>query len=216
MLRTFGRANGIDVAAFRSANDFFAAYAPERPSCLVLDVTPRVGDLAVLDWLRARHEPIAVVAVAAKASVRVAVHALKAGALSFIEKPLDDGELVANVRLALEHSARSFHRERQRCTFERQLARLTARQREVLCHIVLGKANKLIACHLGISERTVEVHRHRLLRTMCVSSAVELALLAGAFDSVGEPEILRAALRQRPDITSAGHGEGETLRAPPP
>ena len=217
LVRNFGRANGIGVDVFRSASDFLAAYVPEQPSCLVLDVKSPVGDgLAELDRLTARHEPIAVVAVGAKASVRIAVRALKAGAVSFIEKPLDEGELIANVRLALEHSARSFHRDRQRCAFERQLAMLTARQREILCHIVLGKANKLIAYDLGISERTVEVHRYRLLRTMCVSSAVELALLAGAFDGVGERAILGSALRQRPQVTSAGRGEGGTLRAPPP
>jgi FixJ family two-component response regulator len=186
ILGGFGRSAGVAVDAYASGAEFLDRYEPERPACLVLDVTsPGGSNLGVLEVIRARRHPVGVVALGAGANVTVVVRALRAGAMSFIEKPLDGDELIATVVSALEHSANIFDRDCRRADFERRLACLTPRESEILSHLVVGKANKVVAYDLGISERTVEVHRYRLLRKMCVGSMVELARLAGSFDGLG-------------------------------
>lgn len=181
-LRRFGRSVGVEVTGHRNAAEFIRAYTADRPSCLVIGIEgPDAPELALLDSIRLRHEPIGVIAVGSQAAIPLVVRALRAGVLNFLEKPLAERELVENVSLALEGARRTFSSRRQWSEFEKRLAKLTSRQREILQHIVLGKANKVIASELGISERTVEVHRGHLLRRMCVGSAVELARLTGAF-----------------------------------
>ena len=184
-LRRFSRTSGVDVMFLRTSADFVREYSTSAPSCLVLGIEPP-GDaeIALVQTTRSRRDPVEIVVVGAKGAVGIAVRALKAGVFHVIEKPMSDFELIANVASALDKARRNFTTLRQWTDFERRLAELTDRQREILHHIVLGKANKVIAMDLGISERTVEVHRHRLLRRMCVGSAVELARLAGEFQAV--------------------------------
>ena len=184
-LRRFSRTSGIDVMFFRASTDFVREYSANAPGCLVLGIEPP-GDaeIALVQTIRSRRDPLEIVALGAKGAVGIAVRSLKAGVFHLIEKPGSDFELIANVASALDKARRNFATFRQWTDFERRLAELTDRQREILHHIVLGKANKVIAMDLGISERTVEVHRHRLLRRMCVGSAVELARLAGEFQAV--------------------------------
>jgi two-component system response regulator FixJ len=182
ILNGFGRSAGVEVNVFASGAAFLDAYAAERPGCLVLDVeSPGEANLGVLDVIRARHHPVAVVALGANADVSLVVRALRAGALSFLEKPLNCEELIATVASALEQSAATFDRDLRQRAFARRLGVLTPREREILSHLVVGKANKVVAYDLGISERTVEVHRYRLLRKMGIGSMVELARLAGTF-----------------------------------
>jgi FixJ family two-component response regulator len=186
ILGGFGRSAGVSVDVYASGAAFLDGYDAARPACLVLDVTsPGGSNLGVLDVIRARRQPVAVVALGAGANVSLVVRALRAGAMSFLEKPLAGEDLIATVVSALEHSANMFDRDCRRADFERRLAGLTPREREILSHLVVGKANKVVAYDLGISERTVEVHRYRLLRKMCVGSMVELARLAGRFDGLG-------------------------------
>lgn len=181
-LNGFGRSQGVEVAVFPSAGAFLDAYAAERPGCLVLDVkSQEASALGTLDVIRAHRHPVTVVALGADADVSLVVRTLRAGAVSFLEKPLDGAVLVETVASALEHAAKTLDQHRRRTAFERRLAKLTPREREILSHLVVGKANKVVAYDLGISERTVEVHRYRLLRKMAVGSVVELARLAGTF-----------------------------------
>lgn len=173
----------------RSVAELMSAYAPSGPACLAIDVTTIGGrELAALDALGSRHDPIAVIALSAMATVSMAVRALKAGAIDFIEKPCRIDHLVDAVAAALAMAQRLYDRQRECGAFEKRLADLSARQREILQHIVMGKANKVIAYELGISERTVEVHRYRLLRRMAVGSAVELARLVGMSGALPDGE----------------------------
>ena len=181
-LRRYGRSVGVEVSGHRNGTEFIRAYMPDRPSCLVIGIEePGDAEIALLDSICSRREPIGVIALGSEAAIPLVVRALRAGVLNFLEKPLAERELIENVTAALEAARRSFASRKQWNEFESRLAKLTARQREILQHIVLGKANKVIASELGISERTVEVHRGHLLRRMCVGSAVELARLTGAF-----------------------------------
>jgi len=181
-LRRFGRSIGVEVSGHRNGAEFIRAYTPERPSCLVIGIEgPGDPEVALLGSIASRREPIEVIALGTQAAIPLVVRALRAGVLNFLEKPLAERELVDNVAAAIESARRTFISRRQWNDFEKRLAKLTSRQREILHHIVLGKANKVIASELGISERTVEVHRGHLLRRMCVGSAVELARLTGAF-----------------------------------
>jgi two-component system response regulator FixJ len=181
-LRRFGETNGVEFSHCRSAAELIHCYAPATPSCLVIGIRPP-GDseLALVESIHARRDPVAVIAMGAKVAVSLVVRAMKSGVQNFLERPPMDYELVGNVSTALQQARRDAATLRQWTEFERRLAELTDRQREILHHIVLGKANKVIAYDLGISERTVEVHRHRLLQRMSVRSAVELARLTGEF-----------------------------------
>jgi FixJ family two-component response regulator len=180
-LMAFARRVRAKLDVHRSCRDFLAAYSPDMPACLVVDLT-MLGDreFAALDAVRCRHDPLTVVALSANATVPLVVRILKAGAIDFIEKPCGIEELTDAVGGALEVARQLYTRRREQGEFERRMAELSARQREILHHLVLGKANKVIAYELGISERTVEVHRYRLMRRMAVGSAVELARMVGA------------------------------------
>jgi FixJ family two-component response regulator len=176
----------IDLHVAASLDAFVEIYTPDRPSCLVLDVElPGDREVDLLETLKASRAPVGVIAVGAEGRVPIIVRALKAGALHFVEKPFEARDLLESLPQALEEATRRFVNARQWQDFEGRLRDLTDREREILCHVVLGKANKLIAWDLRISERTVEVHRFRLLRKMRVSSAVELARLVGAFECNG-------------------------------
>lgn len=178
----FSRRSGVEVAVSHTSAEFVRVYAPERPSCLLIGIeAPGDSELALLHSIRERYEPIGIVALGAQTGVPLVVRVLRAGALNFIEKPLTDRDLLDGVSGALEQARRTFAIGRRQSEFEGRLAELTKRQHEILQHVVLGKANKVIARDLGISERTVEVHRHQVLRKMRVGSAVELARLTGEF-----------------------------------
>jgi two-component system response regulator FixJ len=179
---TLARSAGAKLETHRSCADFLDAYAPDSPRCLAVDVTG-IGaeELRGLREIHSRHDPIAVVALGANATVAVAVAVLKAGAVDFIEKPCRIEDLAKAVVDAMEVAKRRHADRREKQEFTRRLADLSERQREILRHVVSGKTNKVMAYELGISERTVEVHRYHLMRRMAVGSAVELARMVGAF-----------------------------------
>jgi FixJ family two-component response regulator len=201
-LRTLARSTRARLEFHSTGAEFLEAYSPDVPGCLAIDVTTLGSrEFAALDVLNSRHESIAVVALSGNATVSLAVRALKAGAIDFIAKPCGIVDLVDAVQRALSIAKHLYDRRCERGEFERRLGELSTRQREILHHIVLGKANKLIAYELGISERTVEVHRYRLLQRMAVGSAVELARLVGAFQSELQNDGPRGVWR-------CDHGEG--------
>lgn len=178
------RSRGVAATAWPSAEAFLASGAAGRPGCLVLDVRmDGMSGLQLFDRLKAQPERPEVVFLTGHADVPMAVEALKKGAADFVEKPFNDNELVDRVlavlaRLAARLAARSAEGEERRRREER-LACLSPREREVLERVVTGAPNKVIAHELGITERTVEVHRARVLDKMKVRNAVELARLMG-------------------------------------
>jgi two-component system response regulator FixJ len=170
---------GLRVVMCTGAEDFLQQFNPGRPSCVVLDLQmPGIGGLELQQMLSARGLQPPIIFLTGHGDVPAAVQALQQGAVDFIEKPVRDTEgLLERVRAAI-HQDRQVHRQAaDRAGFEKRLASLTPREREVMILVAAGSANKVVAAELGISERTVELHRGRLLHKLGVRSAVELARL---------------------------------------
>lgn len=198
-----GRDSGLDLQLAPTITEFIAAYTPDCPSCLVLDVEdPGDREADLLASLKTGRAPIGVIGIGEEGSVSLAVRTLRAGALHFVEKPVDESALQDAVADVLLEASRRFTVRQKWRDFEARLDDLTDREREILGHVVQGKANKLIASDLGISERTVEVHRFRVLRKMNISSAVELACLVGAFEA-GGGSISRVSVTRTPSSSFA-------------
>jgi two-component system response regulator DctR len=156
---------------------------PAAPSCLLLDVRmPGMSGLALFDRLVERQllGALPVIFLTGHGDVPTAVAAVKRGAFDFVEKPFSDNALVDRIEQALAASREHLEQQRVRSKVAQSLAELTDREREVMQLVIDGKPNKLIADALGISVRTVEVHRARLFDKMDVRSAVELANLMRA------------------------------------
>ena len=174
---------GLRVRSYATAADFLAEHDPAQPGCLVLDVRmPGMSGLDLQAELARRGVELPTIVITGHAEVSMAVRAVKAGAIDFIEKPFSDQLLLDRVRQALEIDLEAREVRRRREDARRRLATLTAREREVLDLVVAGKANKEIASALGVSPKTVEVHRAHVMSKMCVDSLAELiriTLLAG-------------------------------------
>jgi FixJ family two-component response regulator len=174
---------GLRVRSYATATDFLAEHDPAQPGCLVLDVRmPGMSGLDLQAELARRGVELPTIVITGHAEVSMAVRAVKAGAIDFIEKPFSDQLLLDRVRQALEIDLEAREVRRRREAARRRLATLTAREREVLNLVVAGKANKEIASALGVSPKTVEVHRAHVMSKMCVDSLAELirvTLLAG-------------------------------------
>ena len=162
---------------------FGAGQWPQAPSCLVLDVRmPGTSGLVLFGRLveRGLLPLLPEIFLTGHGDVPTAVAAVKQGAFDFVEKPFSNNALVDRVELALQSSAQALQARRASAGTAQALAELTERERDVLRLVVAGRPNKLIADELGISVRTVEVHRARVFEKMNVKSAVELANLLRA------------------------------------
>jgi two-component system, LuxR family, response regulator DctR len=172
------RSRGLSTFEWDSGDAFLAAPVGGSPACVVLDV--RMAGMSgpeVFDRLRQSRPELPVVFLTGHAEVPVAVEAIKRGAFDFVEKPFNNNLLVETVIAALAQAAvrRAEHRDRD--LVAARLASLTAREREVLDLLLGGRLNKQIAEALGVTMRTVEVHRARVFDKMGVRNAVELANL---------------------------------------
>ena len=166
---------GFKVAAFASAEDFLKAWRPEFNGCLLLDVRmPGMSGLELHERLRAQYSTLPIIFITGHGDVPMAVAALKKGAVDFIEKPFNDTELLRLVSQCLVSEQERRARRRQDAEVSRRLDQLTQREREVLDLIIAGKLNKQIADVLGISIKTVEVHRARVMEKMAAQSLAEL------------------------------------------
>lgn len=182
VLRAFARMlreEGLMAETFDSAEAFLACERRDVPECLVLDVSmPSVDGLVLQRRLAELEKDLPTVFVTGHGDIRMSVHAIKAGAVDFLTKPVETKALVAAVREALARGsqARQAHAERTRLL--RRHARLTAREREVLDALVAGKLNKQIAADLGIVEQTVKFHRARIMERMEARTVAELMHIA--------------------------------------
>lgn len=173
------RTAGVAVEAFASAEAFLAHPRHATPSCLVLDVwMPEVDGLALQTRLKASGTDIPVVFITGHGDVVSSVRAMKHGAVDFIEKPFSDEDLLAAVRGALATSRAHLRVDDERRSLEARAKTLTAREREVLVLVTQGMANKVIAVTLGISEKTVKVHRGRVMDKMQARSLADLIRIA--------------------------------------
>ena len=171
---------GHACASYASAAEFLADPSSEGPGCALIDVRmPRMDGLALLNELASRGSKLAVIIMTGYADVPLAVKAMKAGAVDFVEKPSSRNDLVAAVERAIRSTKTQPNEDSAEKTAARaRLDRLTERERDVLELLVTGDANKVIAHKLGISPRTVEIHRGRLMEKAGARSLAELVRLA--------------------------------------
>jgi FixJ family two-component response regulator len=169
---------GVAAADFPSAEAFLKAVAPDARGCLLLDVRmPGMGGLRLQEVLHERGMSLPIIVLTGHADVPMAVRALKAGACDFVEKPFNPQELLERIESCIAEDAKAraaAERQQQAATI---IAELTAREQEVLRLMVTGKPSKVIASRLGISEKTVDVHRSNVMRKAGVRSAAELVHL---------------------------------------
>jgi len=181
----------LAVECYGKGADFLAAYDPDRPGCLVLDVRmPGLSGLELQTRLAARHAQIPIIIVTGYADVSMAVQALRAGAMDFIEKPFSSQALVERIQEAVERDRRLRRATVRFADFTIRVHRLTQRERQVLALIVEGRANKQIADRLALSRKTVETHRANLISKTGVESLAELirfGLQLGSAAPTGEP-----------------------------
>ena len=173
------RSVGLDVETFRSAKAFLEYNTPDRPSCLVLDV--RLSGPSGLDLqatLREAGRTLPIVFITGHGDVPTSVRAMKGGAIAFLQKPFNDQELLDCIQRALARSREERVERAERAELQRRLATLTPREREVLALVVTGKLNKQIAGDLGIAEKTIKVHRGRVMEKMQASSVAALVRMA--------------------------------------
>ena len=165
------RAEGLEARTFESARSFLAGWEHAEESCVIIDLRlPDLNGLELQEHLAATAEPPPVIFLTGFGTVPSAVRALKAGAMDFLEKPFDPGALLELVHEALA-------RDRKRRAELRRLDTLTRREREILENVARGGTNKVIAANLGISVRTVELHRARGMRKLEVRSVAKLVPL---------------------------------------
>ncbi len=172
-------ASGFDVETYASAQEFLAEPDRARPGCLVLDLRmPKIDGLKLQEALSNGSSSQPIIFLTGHGSVSESVAAMKAGATDFLEKPADPSELLAAVKRAIDLDARQRKEAVELADLERRLLTLTPREREVFERVVVGRLNKQIAYELGVSEKTVKVHRGRVMEKMEAASLAELARIA--------------------------------------
>ncbi|TWA89265.1 LuxR family two component transcriptional regulator [Azospirillum brasilense] len=170
------QSRNVPVASWPSAEAFLADYDSAMAGCLLLDIRMEgMSGLELFDRLSAMGCRMPVLFLTGHGDVPIAVSALKKGARDFVEKPFNDNDLVDRVIEALTFDAGERARQAGQAGVAARLATLTQRERQVMGLVVAGKLNKVIADELGISMRTVEVHRAHVFEKMGVKTAVELA-----------------------------------------
>lgn len=160
---------------FESAEAFLEAFDDERPGCMILDIRlPGMSGVRLQQHLRDRGCRLPIIATTGYADVGTAVGMLKLGAFDFFEKPFSDQQLLERVQQAIDFDCSRRRARAQREALTARIACLTAREREVFHEVALGKANKVVAIEFGISEKTVEVHRARVMQKLGAASLAEL------------------------------------------
>jgi len=182
VLRSMARilhAADIETRTFQSPAEFLAQHDPQVPGCALLDVAMPSLDGLQLQMALIEHgieRPI--IFVTGQGDIPTSVRAMKAGAVDFLTKPVKAELLIAAVRRAFERDVQSRYVRGLRCSIEARIAQLTPREREVLAHVVAGRLNKQIAGDLGTVEKTIKVHRGRMMAKMGVRTVADLVRVA--------------------------------------
>jgi FixJ family two-component response regulator len=172
-------AKGYDVQAFSSAADFLARHDRSIPGCAVLDVSlPDLDGLELQKAMNADGFERPVIFITGVGDIPTSVQAMKAGAIDFLTKPVKTAQFLAALALAEEKEILAVARRSELASINLQLATLTPREREVLTHVIAGRLNKQIAGDLGTVEKTIKLHRGRVMQKLGVRSVVDLVRLA--------------------------------------
>ncbi len=172
------RSVGLKAETFASATAYLEAHDPDRAGCLVLDIRmPGMSGLQLQKRLEELGSPPPIIFITGHGDVPMAVGAIQRGAIDFIQKPFRDQDLLDRIQQALELDVKRRRELHKRRELERRLERLTAREREVLDLVVAGNPNKVVAGELGLSQRTVEIHRSHVMEKMEADSLAELVRL---------------------------------------
>lgn len=158
---------GIRIETFESAREFLDAFDPSRPGCLVLDIRmPGMSGLDLQDHLREQGHLIPTIILTGYGEVDLAVRAMKAGAVDFLEKPISDQTLIDHINRSLEIDAGNRRSEETRCKVQSGYKRLTKREKEVMWYVVDGMSSKEIGADLNVSFKTIEAHRGKIMSKM--------------------------------------------------
>ena len=200
MMRTLLNSVGLNTAAFGSAQEFLEAYKAHQPGCLVLDVRmPGMSGLELQQLLNMRGAILPVIFVSGHGDIPMAVEAMQQGAFDFLQKPFRDQDLLDRVQRALEKDRGNRAQLREKNRIQERRDSLTPREREILDLMTRGKPNKVMAADLGVSQRTVEIHRARVMEKMGASSLAQLVRMVMDLDT---PAVETPAAPPRPTSAS--------------
>lgn len=174
-MRALLKSVGLETQLFASAQEFLAAHQPSQPGCLLLDIRmPGMSGLELQQELNLRGAVVPVIFMTGHGDIPMAVEAMQHGAFDFLQKPFRDQDLIDRIQRAIARDAERRKSLGEHDRIRRHLDSLTPREREVLDLMTQGKQNKAIAQDLGVSPRTVEIHRARVLDKMNAHSVAEL------------------------------------------
>ena len=177
-LRLLLKSVGLPVETFGSAQEFLELFDADRAGCLVLDIRmPDMSGLEVQQQLNRMGSMLPVIFITGHGDVPMAVQAMKEGAFEFIQKPFRDQDLLDRINHALKQDAENRNTVARRADIQHRLESLTPRERQVMDMVVDGAANKVIAIDLALSERTVEIHRAKVMEKMGARSVAHLVKL---------------------------------------
>lgn len=166
---------GLQHVCYESANDFLEQFDAERSGCIVLDIRmPGMSGLELQETLNGKKSITPIIFITGHGDVPMAVEAMRSGAVDFLQKPFRDQELLDRINNAMEADREAREELKQQATLRDRFERLTPREKEVMEHVVAGKANKVIAFDLNVSQRTVEIHRARVMEKMQAKSLAHL------------------------------------------
>ena len=174
-MRALLKSVGLNSLLYSSAQEFLAAYDPNQPGCLLLDIRmPGMSGMELQQELNLRGAVIPVIFMSGHADIPMAVEAMQHGAFDFLQKPFRDQDLLDRIQRAIAKDGERRQALGQQTRIKAHLESLTEREREVLDLLTLGKQNKVIAQELGVSPRTIEIHRARVMEKMNAQSVAEL------------------------------------------
>ena len=187
-LRLLLRSVGLKSEVFANATDFLSTFDPAQHACLLADIRmPGMSGLELQEELNRRHIEIPTIFITGHGDVPMAVNAIKAGAVDFIQKPFRDQDLIDRIHEALQLDSERNQMRQRELSIRSRIETLTPREQEVMRKVVDGCANKVIALDLGVSQRTIELHRARVMHKMGVKSLADLVKVVGQV-GFGTPE----------------------------
>ena len=182
-LRRLIRSVGLDVETFTSAHDFLRTRRTSAPGCLVLDIRlPDLSGLNLQEQLAETGIDLPIIFITGHANIPMTVRAMKAGALEFLTKPVNEQDLLDAVQRGIERHRLQLLERAEKSKVRARYELLTARERQILALVVKGWLNKQIAAELGRSEKTIKVHRGRVMLKMKAESVAELVRMAATLD----------------------------------